>query len=96
MGQAYFKTDKISVESSDEKGQIYQQKKEKKERKGRDVITTAISFQRLIFFCCVIKMPSALVFGIKTGCVQNDGVYLCRQYQSYAARLSFPFDEAGC
>lgn len=71
------------------------EKKRKKERKGRDVITTAISTQRLIF-SAVIKMPSALVFGIKTGCVQNDGVYLCRQYQSYAARLSFPFDEAGC
>lgn len=33
MGQTYFKTDKISVESSDEKGQIYRQKKEK--RKGK-------------------------------------------------------------
>lgn len=33
MGQAYFKTDKISVESSDEEGQIYREKKKKgKER----------------------------------------------------------------
>lgn len=94
MGQAYFKTDKISVESSDEEGQIYREKKKKGKERQRCNYNSNIN-PKTDFFA-VIKMPSALVFGIKTGCVQNDGVYLCRQYQSYAARLSFPFDEAGC